>query len=141
MMKRLSSWALDMSINSKAKRDARKKRMRTTPASSIPKSEVHARLYENDALVGGGALHQGEWVMTLKGQAMSGTNSPAMLLSMLKRAASALEEQGSAVHLEYSTKLRDAATSEATEGGKTLDELLKCLEDERKERSQPASLA
>ena len=61
-----------------------------------------------------------------------------MLLSMLKRAASALEEQGSAVHLEYSTKLRDAATSEATEEGKTLDELLKYLEDERKERNQPA---
>jgi len=127
-----------MSIKSKAKRDAKKKRLRNRGAPSVPKPEIHAHLYENDALVGGGALHQGEWVMTLKGQAMSGTNSPAMLLSMLKRAASALEEQGSAVHLEYSTKLRDAATSEATEEGKTLDQLLHFLEDERKERNQPA---
>ena len=130
-----------MSINSKAKRDAKKKRLRVKRTASIPKPEIHAHLYENDALVGGGAFHEGEWVMTLKGQAISGTNSPAMLLSMLKRAASALEEQGSSVHLEYSTKLRDAATAEATEEGKTLDELLKFLEDERKERSQPESLA
>ena len=129
-----------MSINSKAKRDARKKRLRTTRPASAPKPEIHAHLYENDVLVGGGAFHQGEWVLTLKGQALSGTDSPAMLLSMLKRAASALEEQGSVVHLEYSTKLRDAATSEAIDAGKTLDALLQFLEDERQERTPPAPL-
>lgn len=133
----LSSWTSAVSINSKAKRDAKKKRMRSQRAVAVVKPEVHAHLYENDALVGGGAFHQGEWVMTLQGQALSGTSSPAMLLSMLKRTASALEQRGSAVHLEYSTTLRDAATAEAAEAGKTLDELLAFLEAERQERDQP----
>jgi len=125
-----------MSINSKAKRDAKKRKARSMRAPRTPKAEVHAHLFENDALVGGGAFHQDEWVMTLRGQPISGTDSPAMLLAMLKRAASALEERGSSVRLEYSTRLRDAATSEASEEGRTLDELLEFLEGERLERSQ-----
>jgi hypothetical protein len=128
-----------MSINSKAKRDARKKRMsRQARPSSTARAEVHAHLFENDDLVGGGAFHLGEWVMTFKGQPISGTDSPAMLLAMLKRAASSLEEQGSSVRLEYSTRLRDAATSEAAEEGKSLDELLEYLAAESLERTQEA---
>lgn len=133
----LSPWTSAVSINSKAKRDARKKRMRSQRAAPVAKPESHAHLYEDDVLVGGGAFHRGEWVMTLQGQALSGTSSPAMLLSMLKRTASALEQRGSAVHLEYSTRLRDAATAEAAEAGKTLDGLLAFLEAERQEREQP----
>ena len=131
-----------MSINSKAKRDARKKRMsRKARSSSTAKAEVHAHLFENDVLVGGGAFHLGEWVMTFKGQPISGTDSPAMLLAMLKRAASSLEEQGASVRLEYSTKLRDAAASEAAEEGKSLDELLEFLAAERLERTQEAPVS
>lgn len=125
-----------MSINSKAKRDATKKKLRSMGRPAPPKAEVHARLFENGALVGGGAFQRGEWVMTLKGQSISGTDSPAMLLAMLKRAASSFEEQGSSVRLEYSTTLRDAATSEAAEDGKSLDELLGFLESEWMERTQ-----
>lgn len=111
---------------------------RRTRSFSTPGAEVHAHLFENDVLVGGGAFHLDEWVMTFKGQPISGTGSPAMLLAMLKRAASSLEERGSSVRLEYSTRLRDAATSEAEEEGKSLDELLEFLVAESLERTQEA---
>lgn len=137
-----------MSKNSKARRDARKKKQpktltRTRAATSQSKSaEPHAALLGNGgAVLGGAAFHGGDWILLLNGAVVSGTNSAAMILAMLKHAATVRESEGMTVRLTYSTTLMAAATKEAEAEGQTLDAYLEMLEAERVERlenRQPA---
>jgi len=129
-----------MSINSKAKRDAKKKRQKSKPLGVEPKLVEHAHLRDGSgAVFGGAALRGEEWVMVLGGDIVAGTDSAAMILAMLKHVAASKEESGEAVRLDYSTQLRDAATREAEAEGKTLYQYLEMLEQERAERHEDAA--
>lgn len=124
-----------MSTNSKAKRDARKKKQpKGGDSRKQPSLPVHARIAADSIVVGGVVQEQDEWVMFLHGQAVTSTDSAAMMLAMLRHTAANLEGKGHAVRMDYSTQLRDLATSEAQAEGKTLDEYLDLLEVERRER-------
>lgn len=127
-----------MSINSKAKRDARKKkRPKLGAARAAPVLRPHAEILDGEGnIVGGAGIRSGEWVMVLNGQEVAATDSPAMILAMLTHAATTREEAGLQVELRYSTELRDAATVEAASEGKTLEQYLAMLEAERVERSE-----
>jgi hypothetical protein len=122
-----------MSIGSKAKRDARKKKAAKS-APARPPAE-HAHLVDGRGVVFGGAVRRAqEWVLVIGGKPAARTDSAAMVLAMLKHVAELKETAGDAVRLSYSTQLRDAATAEASAEGKTLDEFLAQLEAERAER-------
>ncbi|MCX7042063.1 MAG: hypothetical protein NT117_05150 [Gammaproteobacteria bacterium] len=127
-----------MSINSKAKRDARnKKRPKLGAARAAPVLRPHAEILDGEGnIVGGAGLRSGEWVMVMNGREVAATDSPAMILAMLTHAATTREEAGLQVELRYSTELRDAATVEAASEGKTLEQYLAMLEAERVERSE-----
>ncbi|KFN48725.1 hypothetical protein [Arenimonas composti] len=122
-----------MSIHSKSRRDARRKNAKSAPAQRPPTE--HAHLVDGRGAVFGGAVcRAGAWVLVLGGKPAARTDSAAMVLAMLKHVASLREGAGDAVRLTLSTQLRDAATTEAAEDGKTLDEYLAQLAAEREER-------
>lgn len=127
-----------MSINSKTRRDAKKKKQRKPgPVRAASQVEPHAHLLDGDGNVFGGAGWRGnEWVMVMGSQVVAGTDSAGMILGMLKHVASLREAEGLAVQLNYSTKLRDAATKEAEAEGLTLDAYLASLEEERVEHAE-----
>ena len=125
-----------MSIGSKARRDARKKK--SPPAVKRAASPVipHAHLVDqHDAIIGGAGLRGAQWVLVMGGAVLAGTDSAAMVLAMLNHAAALRTEAGETVRLSYSDVLRDAATKEASAAGKTLEEMLQALEQERIEHA------
>lgn len=125
-----------MSIHSKGRRDARKKKARSAARArpARPMTE-HAHLLDGDGRVFGGAALRGEeWVVVLGGKPAATTDSAAMVIAMLRHVAALREAAGDAVRLTCSTWLQEMATSEATAEGKTLDEYLAMLEAERAER-------
>ncbi len=75
-------------------------------------------------------------MMVMGGKVITGTDSAGMAIAMLKHVAALRESAGLPVSLSYSTQLRDAATVEAEAVGKTLDEYLDVLEQERIERAE-----
>lgn len=121
-----------MSIQSKAKRDAnRKKNARERTVSAAPRSsiEAHAELRDSaGALLGGIARQDGEWVLGLDGQMVGGSDSAATILAMLKRAAAMHERAGNTIVLKFSDALRDAADAEARAQGLSLEEFEAQLE-------------
>ena len=127
-----------MSINSKSRRDARKKqRPRIGAARGAPLLRPHAEILDGRGnILGGAGLRAGQWVMVLNGREVAGTDSPGMILAMLTHAADTRNGPDAQVELRYSTELRDAATAEAEREGKTLEQLLDKLEAERVERSE-----
>ena len=128
-----------MSMHSKAKRDARKKKSKGVSRGAPLRQIVeHAHLIVDQKIVGGAGLRGGEWVLVLGGKVMAATESAAMLLAMLKRVATLQEETGQTVELSYSTQLRDAATVEAEAAGKSLEAYLAELEAEREEHANGA---
>lgn len=123
-----------MSINSKARRDARKRKEKAAPRGR-PLVE-HAHIADGSGAVFGGAVRKGdEWVLVLNGKPAASTDSAAMVLAMLRHVAALRDAAGDAVRLTMSTQLRDAATAEAEAAGKTLDAYLDELEAERAERA------
>ena len=81
-----------MSIQSKAKRDASKKkkptRERVVTGTLRPAVEAHADLRDaQGTLLGGIARRDGEWVLGLDGKMVGGSESAATILAMIKRAA------------------------------------------------------
>jgi hypothetical protein len=132
-----------MSIHSKARRDARKKKqgksLQRTTARPI---EPHATLLdEHSNLLAGAGRRGNEWVIVLAGKVVAGTDSAAMTMAMLRHMASLREREGLFVQLAYSTALKAAATAEATGEGKTLEEYLGLLEAERLDRHDDAVAA
>ena len=113
-----------MSIRSKAKRDARKKKSaRDEREQPRPAIEPHAELRDGrGVLLGGIARKDEEWVLGLDGQIVGGSTSPATVLVMLKRAAAMQERAGHSIELKFSAALREAAQEEARAQGKTLEE-------------------
>lgn len=125
-----------MSIKSKSRRDARKKnRPKLGARTTAPLLRPHAEILDGAGnIIGGAGLRSGEWLLLLDGREAAATDSPGMILAMLKHAASARGEGGEQIELRYSTQLQEAATVEASAQGKTLDEHLALLEAERVER-------
>lgn len=129
-----------MSKQSKAKRDARKKKEPARPIRRLGQTlRPHARLTDASGEVFGGAGYRdGEWLMVLAGQVVARTESAAMMIAMLRHAATVLEAPGRAIVLNCSPTLEGAAASEALDAGRTLDEYLQFLESERAERAAAA---
>jgi hypothetical protein len=121
-----------MSIQSKAKRDANKKkkvRERVVTGTLRPAVEAHADLRDSHGtLLGGIARRDGEWVLGLDGKMVGGSESAATILTMIKRAAAMHERSGTHVTLKFSNALRDAATEEAGLQGMSLEEFEAQLE-------------
>ncbi len=125
-----------MSKNSKAKRDACKKKQpgsrAVTPAPSV---EPHGALFDADGNVRCGVGRRGsEWVFLLDGRIVTATDSAGMGIAMLRHAASMRERDGLPVRVTLTTALKTAATGEAEAVGKTLGAYLEMLETERAER-------
>jgi hypothetical protein len=128
-----------MSINSKARRDARRKQQsgRTTTQRRAAPVPAHAHLLgPDDRIVGGIGLRGDEWALVLGGQVVTTTDSAAMAIAMLNRAAAATGSPDAPLRLRFSDALRDAATREADARGQSLDQLIAALEAERIEHVQ-----
>jgi len=101
---------------------------------------AHAHLLDCDGEMVGGAARDGdESVIVLGGRPVARTENPAMAIAMLKRTVAVRNAAGRWVSLRYSDTLRDAATTEAQAVGKSLEEMLLWLEQERAERTAPGS--
>lgn len=114
-----------MSITSKARRDARKRRMAkagNTPATATP-IEPHAELRDhNGQLLGGIVRRDGEWTLGLDGRIVGGSESAARVLAMLKRAAALHERSGATIRLTCSPALSAAVQQEVVDQGLTFEQ-------------------
>ncbi|HZH44905.1 MAG TPA: hypothetical protein VEY50_12560 [Lysobacter sp.] len=134
-----------MSRHSKIKRQARLKREGGRPIRRLGAPlQPHAKLVDDAGhVVGGGGLRDREWQLLLGGRVVTATESPALLLAMLRHTQAVLRDER-ALKLEVSPELLNAATAEAEAHGHTLEAHLALLEQERAERdsdaSDPASL-
>ena len=125
-----------MSRNSKAKRDARKKKEPSRPIRRLGDAlQPHAQLLDaDDAAIGGVGWRDGEWLLVLGSQVAARSDSAAMALAMLRHVVAVQERAGRELRLEASAPLLHAAGREAAALGRTLEEHLAELEQERIER-------
>jgi len=123
-----------MSIQSKARRDARKRkaeRERNKARAGRPPIEPHAELRDREGNLLAGVVRQaGVWVLGMDGRIAGSTDSAAQVLMLMRRAQRLHDEQGVPVKLVYSDALRDEAELEAAAQGKSLAEYEKQLEEE-----------
>ena len=123
-----------MSIQSKAKRDARKRkalRERNQARGDAPAIEPHAELRDrDDNLLAGIVRQSGVWVLGMDGRIVGSSDSAAQVLMLIRRAQRLHDEKGIPVKLVYSDALRDEAELEAAVHGKSLADYEKQLEDE-----------
>lgn len=132
-----------MSRNSKAKRDARRKKEPSRPIRRLGDAmQPHAQLLDDqDASVGGVGWRDDEWLLVLGGQVVARSESAAMALAMLKHVVAVQAGAGNELRLEASPALLNNASREAAALGHTLDEYLAALEQERRERVLTAPAA
>ncbi len=96
--------------------------------------QPHAQLLDgDDNVVGGGGLRDRDWVMLLGGRAVATTQSPALLLAMLRH-TQAVAGLARPLRLTASPALLRAAGEEAALHGHALEDYLALLEAERAER-------
>lgn len=123
-----------MSIQSKARRDAKKRRAQkelNRARANAPKVEAHAELRNPQGELLAGIVRQaGVWVLGMDGRIAGSSDSAAEVLAMIKRAAALHESQGQPVRLVYSDELRDTAVIEAAAQGMTLEQYEQRLETE-----------
>lgn len=123
-----------MSINSKARRDAKKRKLaktRTLPPAAASGIEPHAELRDADGqLLGGIVRREGEWTLGLGGRIVGGSDSAARVLALLERAASMHRNEGREVSLGCSAALRTAAQSEVALRGISFEQFRDELEKE-----------
>lgn len=120
-----------MSIHSKARRDAKKRRLAKaqTAASAVPAIEAHAELRDdNGRLLGGIVRRDGEWTLGLDGKIVGGSESAARVLAMLKRAAALHEREGVAIRMVCSPSLSKAAATEVASQGLSFEQFEAQLE-------------
>ncbi|MEI2455373.1 MULTISPECIES: hypothetical protein [Lysobacter] len=122
-----------MSITSKARRDAKKRKLakaRSAPPPG-PGIEPHAELRDDAGrLLGGIVRREGEWTLGLGGRIVGGSESAARVLALLERAASLHRREGREVSLGCSPALRRAADSEVAERGISFEQFRAELERE-----------
>ncbi len=130
-----------MSINSKVRRDAKKRKAlkeRNLRAASAPKVEGHAELRDGEGnLVAGIVRRGGVWFLGLDGRMAGSSDSAAEVFALLKRAGKTYEANGVPVRMVYSDELRDSAELEAAAQGLTLDEYDARLDTEIAAREKP----
>ncbi len=130
-----------MSITSKARRDAKKRKLakaRATPAAG-PRIEPHAELRDAQGnLLGGIVRREGEWTLGLGGRIVGGSDSAARVLVLLERAATLHRSEGREVSLGCSAALRNAAHHEAAERGLSFEQFRAELEKEFAVEPPPA---
>lgn len=127
-----------MSINSKARRDAKKRkaqkeinRARANARNSGGGVEPHAELRNPQGeLLAGIVRRSGVWVLGMDGRIAGSSDSAAEVFAMIKQAAKLHEAQGQPVRLVYSDELRDTAVIEAAAQGLTLEQFDAKLEEE-----------
>ena len=126
-----------MSITSKVRRDARKRRLEklrnapAAPAAAATPIEPHAELRDQDGqLLGGIVRREGEWTLGLGGRIVGGSDSAARVLAMLKRAAVLHEREGASIKLTCSPALSAAAQREVSDQGLSFEQYQIRLEEE-----------
>ncbi|MCR6687412.1 hypothetical protein [Pseudoxanthomonas sp.] len=123
-----------MSIQSKARRDARKRktdRERNQARAGQPPIEPHAELRDRDGNLLAGVVRQsGVWVLGMDGRIAGSSDSAAQMLMLMRRAQRLHDAQGVPVKLVYSDALRDEAELEAATQGKSLADYEQQLEEE-----------
>jgi hypothetical protein len=133
-----------MSIQSKARRDARRRkaeRERHRARADAPAIEPHAELRDrNGDLLAGIVRQSGVWVLGMDGRIVGSSDSAAQMLMLIRRAQRLHDEQGVPVKLVYSDALRDEAELEAAAHGKSLADYERQLEEEMA-AVQPAAQA
>ena len=122
-----------MSINSKARRDASKRRLAKARNSAVsvtaPPIEAHAELRDDRGrLLGGIVRRDGEWTLGLDGKIVGGSESAARVLAMLKRAAALHEREGVAIRMSCSPHLSKAAATEVANQGLSFEQFEAQLE-------------
>ena len=120
-----------MSINSKARREAKKRgtaKAGTDKPAATP-IEPHAELRDQQGRLLAGIVRQdGEWVLGMDGRIAGTSESAAHMLAMIKRAARLHEAHGTPVRLKYSDALKEAALGEAAALGGSFEEFEARLE-------------
>lgn len=117
-----------MSITSKQRRDARKRReqrARNQAEATIPASpiEPHAELRDaQKQLLAGIVRRDGQWVLGMNGRIAGESDSAANVLALILRAADLHDRAGTNVRLVYSDDLKHAAHAEAAAQGLTFEQ-------------------
>lgn len=120
-----------MSINSKIRREAKKRSASKTQAKKTPGPpiEPHAELRDEQGQLLAGIVRQdGEWVLGLGGRIAGNSDSAAHVLAMIQRAAAMHENSGTPVRLKFTDALRDAAHAEAAALGMSFEQFAADLE-------------
>lgn len=121
-----------MSIQSKARRDARRRkaeRGRNTAPADAARIEPHAELRDRAGTLLAGVVRQhGVWVLGMDGRIAGSSHSAAQVLMLIRRAQRLHDDQGVPVKLVYSDALRDAAGLEAAALGLSLPDYERQLE-------------
>jgi len=121
-----------MSIQSKARRDARKRKVereRNQEGADAPQIEPHAELRDREgALLAGVVRRDGLWVLGMNGRIAGSSDSAARVLMLIRRAQRLHDDKGVPVKLVYSDALRDAAELEARTIGLSLADYERQLE-------------
>lgn len=123
-----------MSIQSKARRDARKRKAQRehnqSRGDALP-IEPHAELRDrDDNLLAGIVRQSGVWVLGMDGRIVGSSDSAAQVLMLIRRAQRLHDEKGVPVKLVYSDAIRDEAELEAAAQGLSLPDYEKRLEEE-----------
>jgi hypothetical protein len=118
-----------MSITSKQRRDARKRReeraRNQAEANAVAPApiEPHAELRDaQKQLLAGIVRRDGQWVLGLDGRIAGESDSAARVLALILRAAELHDRAGTNVRLVYSDDLKHAAHAEAAEQGLTFEQ-------------------
>ena len=124
-----SSRAGAMSITSKQRRDARKRREQRARNQAVASAgapspiEPHAELRDDDKqLLAGIVRRDGQWVLGMDGRIAGESDSAAHVLALILRAAELHDRAGTNVRLVYSDDLKHAAHAEAAGQGLSFDQ-------------------
>src|ERR1700748_95074 len=112
-----------MSKNSKAKRDAKRKKAPKRPyvRKSNDVFEPHGEMRDGEGRVIAGVGRQGDdWLLIAGGQVLAGGSSAADAMAMLDQLAAIRQADGDVVINSYSTTFRACAERDAAEAGMTL---------------------
>lgn len=131
-----------MSRNSKAKRDARRKKLakRSYLGRTSRQIEPHGEMRDENGRVIAGIGRQGdEWVLVIGNQVMGGGASAADVMVMFHHLADIHQRDGGSVFNSYSTTFKAEAERDAAEQGMSLSEYIERARDEMAESDSDRS--
>lgn len=125
-----------MSKNSKAKRDARRKKLpkRSLASRTSRQIEPHGEMRDENGRVVAGIGRQGEeWVLVIGNQIMGGGTGAADVMVMFHHLADIRQRDGGSVFNSYSTTFKAEAERDAAEQGMSLSEYIERARAEMQE--------